>query len=146
MIIKKPKKSDAKELTRLYCSIWTKEIPKRVKDYFTNKIDNKEIFIAVEKNVIVGIISFTKGWWRGADYIDEVVVDKYYRGKGIAKRLIIILEQDAKKRKVRRIFSSTQPSNKISIKMQQKLKYKKCGYIDNMFEEEKREIIFSKKI
>lgn len=144
MIIKRPKKEDSVKLTSLYCKIWPKEVSIRVKKYFIEKIENKEIFVAFEKNFPIGIISFTKGWWRGADYIDEIVVDEKHRGKGIAKKLVLFFEQDAKKRKARRIFSSTQPSNKISVKMQQKLGYKRCGYVNDMFEEGQKEIIFSK--
>ena len=144
--MRRAKKEESKELTKLYCKIWPKEIPKRVKAYFSEKIKNKEIFIAVENQKITGVISFTKAWWRGADYLDEVVVDEKHRGKSIATKLIKIFEKDARKRKARRIFSSTQPSNKASIKMQQKLGYKRCGFVDSMFEEGQKEIIFSKKV
>src|SRR3989344_1277170 len=143
MIIKRPRREDSAKLTRLYCEIWSKEDPRRVKNYFLEKIKNKEIFVVFENDFPIGIISFTKSWWRGADYIDEIVVDEKGRGKVVAKKLVIVFEQDAKKRKARRIFSSTQSSNRISIKMQQKLRYKNCGYIDDMFEEEQKEIIFS---
>ncbi len=146
MIIRRAKKEESKALTKLYCKIWPKEIPKRVKAYFSEKIKNKEIFVVIENKQMIGIVSFTKAWWRGADYLDEVVVDERYRGKGIATKLIKTFEKDARKRKARRIFSSTQPSNKASIKMQQKLGYKRCGFVDDMFEEGQKEIIFSKKL
>ena len=146
MKIKRGEKRDSAELTRLYCSIWPKEIPKRVKNYFFSKIKAKEVFIAVEDNKIIGILSFTKSWWKGADYLDEVVVHKNYRGRGIAAKLMLAFEKDAKRRKARRIFSSTQPLNRVSIKLQQKAGFRRCGYVDDMFEEGQRELIFSKKI
>jgi GNAT superfamily N-acetyltransferase len=140
------KKEDVGKLSRLYCSVWPNEVAGRVKRYFVEKVKRKEIFVAVDNDRIIGGLCFSKSWWKGADYIDEVVVDEGYRRKGVAAKLMGTFEKDAVIRRARRIFCSTQPSNRISIKMQMKLRYRKCGYVDNMFEEGKRELIFSKKL
>lgn len=146
MLIRLIKKQDILKATKLYGNIWPEDKFSRVKKYFQGKVKSKEGFVAIENNKIVGILGFTKRYFKDSDYLDEVIVDKKYRKKGIASALVKKLELNAKKRKSRRIFSSTESKNKISLKFHKKLGYKKVGYVDHMWKENKKEIIFSKRL
>lgn len=149
---------DIPEIIKLYLGIWKddKTNVKELKKYFLKKIKNKEGFVALEENKIVGFIGFSKEYFKivcskrksfqDSDYLDWVFVDKNYRGKGIAETLIKKFEQDAKKRKVRRIFSTTILKNKPALNLHKRLGYKKEGYVWHIWKEGDKEIFFSKKI
>lgn len=144
MKIRFMKKEDISRSTKLYYEIWPED--KGIKKYFQEKVKKKEGYVAIENKKIAGILAFTKIFFDEADYLDEVIVVKKFRNRGIASTLIKKFEENAKKRKSRRIFSSTEPTNKISIKMHKKLDYKRAGYIDDMWKEREKQIIFSKKL
>lgn len=146
MKIRRGQLKDAREATNLYRSIWPEDKEKLVMEYFKEKIKKKEILVAIDNNKLVGILGYAKFFWDKIDFIDEVIIDNKYRRKKIAIALIKRLEKESKKRKARRIFSTTEIWNKISIKMHKRLGYKRCGYVDNMWEEGVREIMLSKKI
>jgi GNAT superfamily N-acetyltransferase len=150
--------SDIPALTGLYLKIWEDEFtdPRELKKYFLKKVKNKEGFVAVEDNKLVGFIGFSKEYFRivcsrkrsfkDSDYLDWVFVHKDYRGKGIAEELIKKFEKNAKKRRVRRIYSTTIPKNKAAIKMHKKLGFSQAGYVWNLWEEGDKELFFSKKV
>jgi GNAT superfamily N-acetyltransferase len=148
MIIKNFEKKDIEKVIRLCHSVWPDLTIIELKKHFAKKIRKQDNngFVAIEDNKIVGFIGFSEGYFRDSDYLDWVFVDKEYRGKGIAERLIKEFEKDAKKRGVKRIFSTTIRKNKPVMKMQKKLGYKRVGYVWNLWEEGDKEIFFSKKL
>ncbi len=146
--IRRFEKKDVKEVIRLCHSIWSDLTINELKKHFAKKIRNNDNngFVAIDDNKIIGFIGFSKGYFNGADYLDWVFVDKKYRKIGIAEKLIKEFEKDAKKRKVRRIFSTTIRKNKSAINMHKKLGYKKVGYVWHLWEEGDKEIFYSKKL
>jgi ribosomal protein S18 acetylase RimI-like enzyme len=74
------------------------------------------------------------------------MVDKKYRRRGFATTLMKAYESQARKRHRRRIFSSVEPGRTASLKLHRKLGYKRCGFIDNLWEDGKRDLFFSKKL
>ena len=96
------KKGDISKATKLYCEIWPKDKPANVRKYFQEKVKKKEGFVALENKKVIAILGFIRNYFKKADFIDEVVVDKEHRRKGIASKLIKAFEQQAKKRKQRR--------------------------------------------
>ena len=140
------KKEDVPKATNLYHSIWPEDEFSRIKKYFELQVKNKEIFVAVEKKEIIGILGFSKRFFEKSDFLEEIIVHEKYRKKGIGKKLMKKFEADAKKRKTRRVFSSIEPKNKMSIKMHKKLGYKKSGHIKHIWKEGQKELILSKKL
>ncbi len=149
MRIRRIKKRDFNSAFKLFFRVWpTKNASEieRVKKFLIKAIKNKEGFVAEEKGKIVGIIEFSKGYFKDSDYLDFVIIDKEYRKKGLAIDLIKAFEKDAKNRKVRRIFSCTIPKNMAALKLHKKLGYQYVGYIYHIWKEGDKEIFFSKKI
>jgi len=144
------KKNDAFGIARLFTNTWRKEIgkigAKKIKRHFLNKIKAKEVFVAKEKNSLLGFLVFTKSYWRGADFLDELLVEKNFQRKGVALKLVKAFEKNAGKRKARRIFSTTNARNKASLRLHKKAGFKKAGYIKNMWGERDTEIVLSKKL
>lgn len=148
MIIRKLKNKDVKEVIKLCLEVWPDLTKKELENHFKKKIRNKdnEGFVAIDNKKIIGFIGFSKRYFRDSDYLEWVFVDKNYRGRGIAETLIKKFEQDARRRKSRRIFSTTIKKNKAAMKMHKKLGYQQAGYVWNLWEEGDKEIIFSKKL
>jgi ribosomal protein S18 acetylase RimI-like enzyme len=71
---------------------------------------------------------------------------EYYRRRGIGTALMGEFEKQTRKRKCRRVFSSVEPWNRVSLAFHMKLGYERCGYIDNIWAEGKRDLFFSKKL
>ena len=97
-----------------------------------NMIQFKDIylnFVAMEGNKIVGFIStiFYKTFFHpgGTVLINELVIDKAFRGKGIGMRLISEIKEIAKQRRMNEIEAGTTFNNKKAINF-----YKKAGLTD----------------
>lgn len=146
--IRRFEKKDVKEVIKLCHGVWPDLTISELKKYFAKKIRNHDNngFVVIDNNKIVGFIGFSKSYFRDSDYLDWVFVDKKYRSKGIAEKLVKEFEKDAKKRKTRRIFSTTIKKNKPALNMHKKLGYKKVGHVWHIWEEGDKEIFFSKKL
>jgi len=129
MIIK-AKKADLKEIARLMKTELAKppfnerdkleSIIKSLKFYF--KLG--KIYIAKEKNEIIGVIVFKKEqfWEGGVIIIEDLVIKNEFRGKGIGKNLLDYVKDSAKKEKIKSIlFTTNRKSGAIEF-------YKKLGY------------------
>ena len=148
MKIRKFEKKDIMEVIRLCHSVWPDMTINKLKGHFAKKEKNHDNngFVAIEDNKIVGFIGFSIGYFNDSDYLDWVFIDKKYRGIGIAEKLIREFEKDAKKRKVKRVFSTTIMKNKPAMNMHKKFGYKRAGYVWNLWEEGDKEIFFSKRL
>ncbi len=146
--IRRFEKKDVKKVIRLCHNVWHDLTISELKKHFAKKIRNHDNngFVAIDNNKIVGFIGFSKGYFNKSDFLDWVFVDKKYRKSGIAEKLVKEFEKDAKKRRVKRVFSTTIMKNKPAINMHKKLGYKRAGYVWNLWEEGDKEIFFSKKL
>lgn len=94
-----------------------------IKDYVTNPLNR--VFVYVEDNKIVGIqlVEF----WKIAKYcyLNVLVVDKKYRGKGIGTKLIKHVEKEAKKQGIKLFFFYSEKGDKEMHKLAKKLKYER---------------------
>ncbi|MBI4170108.1 MAG: GNAT family N-acetyltransferase [Candidatus Aenigmarchaeota archaeon] len=77
-------------------------------------------------------------------YVELVFVSKVNRNLGIARQLFAKVEKIAAAEGYSKIFSSTNPSNRISLNMHRKFGYKRCGSIYGIETPTSREIFFSK--
>lgn len=90
-------------------------------------IDNgsSELIVAKEGNEVIGTLSlvvFTIPTGKKA-FIEDVVVDEAYRGKGIAEKMVSEAIKLARNKDVKRIELSSRPSRVAANKL-----YKKLGF------------------
>ena len=145
MIIRKGKKADFKAIAKLWLSFFT-DTPDVPDAYSARHAKRGELLVAVEGNNVIGFLEFSKNHFFESDYIEAVIVNEQFRGKGVAASLLQECERQAKERGCRRIFSSVEPWNAAALQMHQRLGYKKCGYVDHIWGEGKRDLFFSKKL
>lgn len=101
-----------------------------VKDYFSNLIENQFVYLAEVENKVIGYIigtifpedSITNYKGKSAE-IDNIYIDEDYRNSGIGTKFEELFVNWCKKNNVKRIFTTTEISNKIAIDF-----YKKNGF------------------
>lgn len=130
--IQKFKREQAKETSRLIISCFNKFVapsfsPKGRKQWVSeispeklikrSKLKEREIYVAIQDNQVIGIIEGVKN-----HRIVLLFVKEKFQQKGVAKRLVNKIESIFKRRrtKVMKIFSST-----YAIKFYEKMGYKK---------------------
>lgn len=114
---------------------------------FTKLAKGKRLLLALDRGKPSGFLYFTLEFIDyPAPYIELLFVTKKSRRKGTASRLVRKFEHIASVKGFDKIFSSTNPDNKISLRLHKKLGYKKCGYIDGIETPTSREIFLSKNL
>ena len=85
----------------------------------------RKLFVAEEDKKIIGVICVVFLKYAKQMYMEELVVDKNYRRKGIATALMKHSEELAKKSGIRFAFGFSEVENKQTHKLLGKLNYKK---------------------
>ncbi|MGG4217904.1 GNAT family N-acetyltransferase [Paenibacillus jamilae] len=100
-----------------------------VEDY-SNYIGNPDqvIYLALVNNQIVGQIVLKKNWNKYA-YVEDIKVDKLYRGHGIGKKLIEQAKRWAKDGGMPGIMLETQNNNVRACQF-----YENCGFVIGGFD------------
>jgi len=127
MKIRKAKSKDAKEISKLrinniknivsksYNKKWiNKLIEWNSVEHIKNHIKNRDVFCMAEKDKILGTVDL-EGNKLGSLYIKSEIV-----GKGIGKKLLIFIEEYARKKKLKKLYLYT-TKNAFNF-------YKKFGY------------------
>ncbi len=128
--IRKATKKDLNQITKVLLEDYLGS-KKEAREISKESIKNKTCLIAIEKE-IVGILIYVKAYSHYANYIEDLIVSRKIRGKGIARKLIKKFLEISKKetpKNQRYALSSTDTSNKISIKMHKNLGFKEIGKI-----------------
>lgn len=119
-----------------------KERPLRTKSYddeqpeedtiedYSNYIGNPHqiIYIALVNNQVVGQIVLKRNWNKFA-YVEDIKVDKQYRGYGLGKKLIEQAKRWAKDGGMAGIMLETQSNNVRACKF-----YESCGFVIGGFD------------
>ena len=142
MQIRKAGAGDVEGCKRINIAVWGDEW--KDPGYFEERVKNGELFVAADKNIVIGYIAFRKKYWNRNYYIEEMAIDPKHQRKGIASALVRRLEELCSKDNVR-LFSSTESDNLKSIRFHERNGFTKAGSVENMFVEGRKEIIFSKK-
>jgi ribosomal protein S18 acetylase RimI-like enzyme len=106
------------------------------------KIKDKEVIIVKTADKIIGWLRFGY-FWDNIPFMNMLVIDENYRGKGIGKELVTFWEKEMKDNGYESVMTST-----LSNEMAQHF-YRKLGYEDSgslILEKEALEIIFTKKL
>ena len=116
-----------------------KHIPQEM---LQKKIQDKEMIIIKDSSKIIGWLRFGY-FWDEHPFMNMLMVDEEYRGKGIGKRLVSFWENEMQKRGYNLVLTST-----LSNEQAQHF-YRKLGYEDSgclLLVGEALEIIFRKKL
>lgn len=119
-----------------------KEIPLRIKSYddeqleedtvgdYSSYIDNPDqiIYVALANNQVVGHIVLKRNWNKYA-YVEDIKVDKQYRGYGVGKKLIEQAKRWAMDGRMTGIMLETQNNNVRACKF-----YESCGFVIGGFD------------
>ncbi len=136
MKIRKAKKEDLPRIAKLYKESysgkpyneeWTdKNISARLDEMFSWM----KAYVAVIDKKITGFVFFYSFIWDKCNkgYIEDMGVDKRYRNRGIAKKLLKKAETELKKLEVRKILLDVN-INALAINLYKKIGYKKTDYI-----------------
>ncbi len=146
MKIRKGVIGDIKQIAPLWLSFFKDDTKKIACDYLKKRVTNGELLVSEIGGKLAGFLTFKKNYFDKSDYIEAVLVFPEYRAKGIGSALIKRCEAQSRKRKCRRLFVSCEPWNKNALNFHVKMGFKKCGYLDNVWGENKTDIFFSKKL
>jgi len=102
---------------------------------------NSEMYLAVEKNIILGFSGLIYHQWNNTIQISNIFVDPKYRRQGIGLKLINFLIKKVKKSKYRCLIAEAPSLNPV-IKLFKKLGFRKCGYNDRYYSNSGKEIAF----
>jgi len=140
MKFRRAKKSDFSEIMRFYEQLWSvgKIVPKNMKKlkkawHKIIKADYDYELVLEKDNKLIGHVTMRiipEFWLKEkVGMIDDVVIDKDYRGQGLAKKMMKELEKIAKKKKIKTLILYTENYRPEAIKLYEKLKYQKLDKI-----------------
>ena len=114
---------------------------------FDKLIGEKRLLLAFMDKKPAGLLHFTPNFIDyPAAYVELVFVSKSSRKLGIAARLFKEAEKMIAAKGYQKMFSSTNPSNRISLKMHRRFGYNRCGSIYGIETPTSREIFFFKSL
>jgi ribosomal protein S18 acetylase RimI-like enzyme len=85
------------------------------------------VFVALDEKIITGMagIYFRETLMRKTGIIEDVVVDKKYRGKGLGKKLTGMLIEEARKKGSDCVELTSNPKRQEAIAMYESMRFKK---------------------
>ena len=95
----------------------------------------KNSFVVVEGDEVMGVCTYAPDYTHYAHYLTDIVVAKKHRRKGVANLLLQKFIEVSKKEQPRKqpyAYSSTDVTNKASIKMHLGFGFKKVGIIKKL--------------
>ena len=95
----------------------------------------KQSLVAVDGEKVVGVLMYTRDFSHYANYIEDIAVAKVHRRKGVAKKLLqkfIEVSRKETPKKQKYALSSTETSNKTSIKMHLNFGFREIGRMEGL--------------
>jgi N-acetylglutamate synthase-like GNAT family acetyltransferase len=136
MKIKKATKKDYKEIFELLRHLWPKErlVEKKLQGIFNQQLKEGKIFLLAEdKGIALGFISLSirldiqnNG---KIGQIDELVVNKIYRDKGVGRKLISRVSKEAKKKGCIELHLYSNKKRKKSHRFYRDLGFKNTAHL-----------------
>ena len=115
--------------------------PERAGPFVRSHVDRHHILVAAEGDGVIGVIAYRTDWFQ-CTFVSLVAVTKDRRQKGVARALFRAVEEMSTSP---RLFSSTEETNGISIRMHTALGFAPSGHIDNL-PQGYRELLFYKRL
>ncbi len=113
----------------------------RASTFVRSHAERHHLLVAEEDGEIAGVLAFRTDWFQ-CTLVGLVAVDANLRGRGVARALYRMVEEISPSP---RLFSSTEETNAVSIKMHTALGFAPSGYIDNL-PQGYRELLFYKRL
>jgi GNAT superfamily N-acetyltransferase len=138
MEIRRPEPGDIEALMTLAEDVIG---PERAGPFVRSHLDRHHVLVAERDDQVVGFIAYRTDWFQ-CTYVSLVSVTKDERRKGIARALYRAVEDMSPSP---RLFSSTEETNAVSIRMHTALGFAPSGHIDNL-PQGYRELLFYKRL
>ena len=113
----------------------------RAGPFIKSHMERHHLIVAEATGEIVGFLAYRTDWFQCA-FVSLVVVREDFRRKGIAREFFKAVEAVSP---TPRLFSSTDETNAVSIRMHSALGFVPSGHIDNL-PQGTRELVFYKRI
>jgi GNAT superfamily N-acetyltransferase len=115
--------------------------PERAGPFVRSHVERHHLLIAEDDGVVLGFIAYRTDWFQ-CTFVTLVSVDTEHRKRGIARALYRAVEDMSPSP---RVFSSTEETNPVAIRMHTALGYAPSGHIDNL-PQGYRELLFYKRL
>ena len=138
MEIRLPEAADLEALMTLATDVISEE---RAGPFARSHLDRHHLLVADVDDEVVGFIAYRTDWFQ-CTFVSLVSVTKDHRRRGVARALYQAVENISPSP---RLFSSTEETNAVSIRMHTALGFAPSGHIDNL-PQGYRELLFYKRL
>lgn len=115
--------------------------PERAGPFVRSHVERHHLLVAEDEADVLGFIAYRTDWFQ-CTFVTLVSVDAEHRHRGIARALYRAVEDMSPSP---RVFSSTEETNPVAIRMHTALGYVPSGHIDNL-PQGYRELLFYKRL
>jgi len=115
--------------------------PERAGPFVRSHVERHHLLIAEDEAAVLGFVAYRTDWFQ-CTFVTLVSVDAEHRKRGIARALYRAVEDMSPSP---RVFSSTEETNPVAIRMHTALGYGPSGHIDNL-PQGYRELLFYKRL
>jgi predicted GNAT superfamily acetyltransferase len=136
--IRLPRLADAVPCSELAAQVIGEE---RAGAFIKSHLERHHLIVAESNADIVGFLAYRTDWFQ-CTFVSLVVVREDFRRRGIAREFFKSVEAISP---TPRLFSSTEETNAVSIRMHGALGFAPSGHIDNL-PQGSRELVFYKRI
>jgi len=136
--IRLPRLADAMPCAELAALVIGEE---RAGAFIKSHLERHHLIVAEAEQDIVGLLAYRTDWFQ-CTLVSLVVVREDFRRRGIAREFFKAVEVVSP---TPRLFSSTEETNAVSIRMHAALGFAPSGHIDNL-RQGPRELVFYKRI
>ena len=109
--------------------------------FIKSHMERHHLIVAEAPDGIVGFLAYRTDWFQ-CTFVSLVVVREDFRRKGIAREFFKAVEAVSP---TPRLFSSTEETNAVSIRMHAAFGFAPSGHVDNL-PQGPRELVFYKRI
>jgi GNAT superfamily N-acetyltransferase len=113
----------------------------RAGPFIKSHMERHHLIVADAEDEIVGFLAYRTDWFQ-CTFVSLVVVREDFRRRGIAREFFRAVEAVSH---TPRLFSSTEETNSVSIRMHAALGFVPSGHIDNL-PQGSRELVFYRRI
>ena len=136
--IRLPRLADAGPCAELAALVIGEE---RAGAFIKSHLERHHLIVAESDESIVGFLAYRIDWFQ-CTFVSLVVVREDFRRRGIAREMFKAVEAMSP---TPRLFSSTEETNAVSIRMHAALGFQPSGHIDNL-PQGSRELVFYRRI
>jgi GNAT superfamily N-acetyltransferase len=136
--IRLPRSTDAAGCSELAALVIGEE---RAGAFVRSHLERHHLIVAETAGEVVGFLAYRTDWFQ-CTFVSLVVVKEDFRRKGIAREFFKAVEALSP---TPRLYSSTEETNTVSIRMHTALGFTPSGHIDNL-PQGTRELLFYRRI